>query len=174
MTETFESLSVIGDPVSDEDLLASLPESFSMLVTAFEANADVPKMEVVTERLLYEERKMKERGGSGSEVTAKAMPKVKCYHCGKPGHIIRNCRVRIAEEKAANSGRTEPSQKANTAAVRDGSVSDDDEEDALIVSHALSANATNQWIVDSGATCHMCNNERQFSSNFQRFDTPLL
>ena len=186
MTETFESLSVIGDPVSDEDrvvyLLASLPESFSMLVTAFEANADVPKMEVVTERLLYEERKMKERGGSGSEVTAKAMPsaqrfprakpKVKCYHCGKPGHIIRNCRARIAEEKAANSGRTEPSQKANTAAVRDGSVSDDEEDDALIVSHALSANATNQWIVDSGATCHMCNNERQFSSDFQRFDTP--
>ena len=47
MTETFESLSVIGDPVSDEDrvvyLLASLPESFSMLVTAFKANAEVPK-----------------------------------------------------------------------------------------------------------------------------------
>ena len=78
MTETFESLSVIGDPMSDEDrvvyLLASLPESFTMLVTAFEASAEVPKMEVVTKRLLYEECKMKERGGSRSEVTAKVMP----------------------------------------------------------------------------------------------------
>ena len=43
--------------VADEDrvvhLLASLPESFNMLVTALE---EVPKMEVVTERLLHKER----------------------------------------------------------------------------------------------------------------------
>ena len=46
MTESFDELSVVGDPISKEDrvvhLLASLPESYSMLVTAFEANADVP------------------------------------------------------------------------------------------------------------------------------------
>jgi len=38
MTETFEGLSVIGDPISEEDpvvhLLASLPDSHNMLVTA--------------------------------------------------------------------------------------------------------------------------------------------
>ena len=95
---------------------------------------------------------------------------MKCYHCGKRGHIKRNCRVRITEEKTTTSGRMEPSQKANGAALRDSSVSDDDE-DALVVSHALAANATNHWIVDSGATCHMCNNEQQFS-DFQRFDMP--
>ena len=46
MTEISEALSVIGDPVSEEDcvvhLLASLPDSFNTLVTALEANADVP------------------------------------------------------------------------------------------------------------------------------------
>ena len=46
MMESFEGLSVIGDPVGEEDrvvhLLASLPESFNMLVTALDANADVP------------------------------------------------------------------------------------------------------------------------------------
>ena len=50
---------MIGDPVSEEDrvvhLLASLPESFNMLVTALEANPEVPKMENATECLLYEE-----------------------------------------------------------------------------------------------------------------------
>ena len=65
MTETFNSLSVIGDTITDEDgvvyLLASLPESYNMLVTALEAMADVPAMEVVTERLLHEERKLKDR-----------------------------------------------------------------------------------------------------------------
>ena len=47
ITDIFDSLSVLGDPVSEEDrvvyLLASLPECYSMLVTASEANADVPK-----------------------------------------------------------------------------------------------------------------------------------
>ena len=65
MIEIFEALAVIGDPVSEEDhvvhLLASLPESFNMLVTALEANPEVPKMESVTERLLHKERRMKDR-----------------------------------------------------------------------------------------------------------------
>ncbi len=42
VTEIFNWLSVAGDPVAEEDrvvhLLASLPDSYSMLVTAFEAN----------------------------------------------------------------------------------------------------------------------------------------
>lgn len=67
-TEIFNGLSVIGDPVTDEDrvvhLLASLPDSYNMLVTALEANAEVPKREVVTERLLHEERKLKDRAGA--------------------------------------------------------------------------------------------------------------
>ena len=51
MTESFDELSVVGDPISKEDrvvhLLASLPESYSMLVTAFEANANVPKQKLL-------------------------------------------------------------------------------------------------------------------------------
>ena len=35
-------------------LLASLPDTFDMLVTTLEANNEEPKMETVTERLLYE------------------------------------------------------------------------------------------------------------------------
>ena len=58
MTVLFEGLSVISDPVSEEDravyLLVSLPESYDMLVTALEASMDVPKMEVVTECFLHE------------------------------------------------------------------------------------------------------------------------
>ena len=53
-----------GDPISDEDcvvhLLATFPESYNVLVTALQGNEAVPRMEVVTERLLHEERKLKE------------------------------------------------------------------------------------------------------------------
>ena len=45
--------------------------------------------------------------------------------------------------------------------------SSDSESTGLVVQHALSAgdsNARDQWILDSGATCHMCNNEEMFSN----------
>ena len=48
MTEVFEELSIVGDPIKVEDrvvhLLASLPPLFDVLVTALEASEDVPKM----------------------------------------------------------------------------------------------------------------------------------
>ena len=73
MTETFDELSVIGDSLNEEDrevhLLASLPESY-MLVTALEASQDVPKWALVTERLLYEENKLKEKQTGGAESKA--------------------------------------------------------------------------------------------------------
>ena len=65
LTEIFNKLSIIGDSIDDEDrvvyLLASLPDSYEMLVTALEANTEVPNMETVIERLLHEEQKLKRR-----------------------------------------------------------------------------------------------------------------
>ena len=56
MTEIFNELAVIGAPIEEEDkvvtLLASLPDKFNMLVTALEANSEVPSMEIVTERFI--------------------------------------------------------------------------------------------------------------------------
>jgi len=46
----------------------SLPESYEILVTALEANTDMPNMETVVERLLHEEWKMKEKD-QGSSLT---------------------------------------------------------------------------------------------------------
>ena len=47
MTELFDSLAVAGEDVSEEDsvvyLLASMPESYNILVTALEAN-ECPKV----------------------------------------------------------------------------------------------------------------------------------
>ena len=40
-------------------LLASLPESFNVLVTALEANKAIPKMETVIQRLIHEKHKLK-------------------------------------------------------------------------------------------------------------------
>ena len=71
MTEVCDELSVTSEPVKEEDrivyLLASLPECYNVLVTAVEDNAEVPTLEVVTERLLHEETKMKSRSNQPSQ-----------------------------------------------------------------------------------------------------------
>ena len=79
-------------PLMEEDkvvyLLASLPESFGVLVTTLEACPDVPTMDVVTQRLLHQER-----GGVVDEKEKALAMKSKhpkkrgpCHHCGKMGH----------------------------------------------------------------------------------------
>ena len=184
--EIFEALAVIGDPVSEEDrvvhLLASLPESFNMLVTALEANPEVPKMESVTERLLHEERKMKDRkeneGGHTKAMMAHnsfgQKKKFTCHYCGKPGHFKRNCRKLASElvtnekrEKSGFKAKREVTHKANKATSGHKDVGNSSsEDDALVVCHALSARSKDNWIVDSGATCHMCNDQNLFG-NFE-------
>ena len=69
-----------------------------MLVTALEASPDVPKLAVITERLLHEERKRKEKEvARDAEVKPmalkhrKAGKDPKCHHCRKIGHIKREC-----------------------------------------------------------------------------------
>ena len=166
MTEVFEELAVIGDPVKEEDrvvhLLASLPESYNMLVTALEANADVPQMAVVTECLLHEESKHKDREDSGRShlkamTVTRSKMEVRCYHCKKLGHIKRDCRA-LNKKQLPHSRESQP--KANKAAVRNQSP--DNECDALVVSHTLQTGSAGNWIVDSGATCHMRSNKRFF------------
>ena len=128
MTEVFDSLSVVEDPISEEDrvvhLLASLPDSYNVLVTALEASEDVPKMEVVTERLLHEERKLKERAGTSASVekamNLKQRPKrkvLRCHHCGKLGHIKRNCRE-LNGENSSRKEKRESNHKANKTTTR--------------------------------------------------------
>ena len=36
-------------------------------------------------------------------------------------------------------------------------------QDAMLITHALVAKSINDWIVDSGVTCHMCNDQTVFS-----------
>ena len=74
LTEVFDELSINGDPLDEENqvvqLLASLPESYDMLVTALEASPEVPNLEIVTERLLHEETKQRDKESSTIEVRA--------------------------------------------------------------------------------------------------------
>jgi hypothetical protein len=91
-------------------VLASLPECYNTLVTALETNPTVPTLAVVTERLLHEESKMKNRRTESSQEDAltakfKRFP-FECHFCNKPGHIKRDC-----YEYAKVKGQVKPLQE---------------------------------------------------------------
>ena len=95
MLETFNELSIVGDAITDEDrviyLLASLPESFNTLVTVLQSNPTVPEIETVIERLMHEERKLKDQqvsseSGSVGALAARHRTRSKgpkCYMASK-------------------------------------------------------------------------------------------
>jgi len=163
MSEIFKNLSVIGDAVSEEDRvvhsLASLPESYYVLVIALEAQSEnIPKWEVVTERLLHQESKLKEKVPTPLEESRKALtsqgkgykkPKpFTCHYCQKPGHYKKDCRKFLTAQK-----------KQASLAKKEDPGSDNE---AFMTIHALAATSSGSWIVDSGATCHMCNDRKLF------------
>ena len=166
MTEICDELSAIGEPVNEEDrviyLLASLPESYNVLVTTLEANAEVPRLELVTERLIHYESKRKQMEALEGALTTRVK---RCFYCKKPGHFKRDCEEFTKKNQPKtlkNKAKLGAFKVTITAEDEDGS---DSESTGLVVQHALSANgrSDSQWILDSGATCHMCNKESMLS-----------
>ena len=173
MTEIFEALAVVGDAVTEEDcvvyLLASLPPSYDMLVTALEAQSEcVPKWKLVTERLRHEELKQKEETpatDSGRKLffaKQKREPKKQftCHFCHKPGHFKRDCRKFLAS-KTHNHGASLVEVKESPAA-----------EETMAHTLATGSDSKSGWTVDSGATCHMSKNKAEFV-DLQTLPSPL-
>ena len=70
-----------------------------MLVTAVEASPEVPKLEIVTEGLLQEETKKRDKESSTIEVKAMtskhrtSRKNPQCHHSGRFRRIKRECRM---------------------------------------------------------------------------------
>ncbi|CAH9079575.1 unnamed protein product [Cuscuta epithymum] len=74
-----------------------------------------------------------------------------CYVCGKPGHIASKCRKR-----AFVNNKKPPKPSANLV--------EGDEIITVVVSQTCLVADVKEWVVDSGATRHICQDKSVFSS----------
>lgn len=181
LQEIFGSLAVLEDPVSESKqvmlILASLPESFQTMVTALTASTEeVPPLASVKEKVRSEEIRQKQLLSNDRDerektaLTADHAPssrkrefrssskKFTCHFCHKPGHFKRDCRKWAQAQKKTTP---KPWQSASAAEVK-GDNDSADSESMMVATHALSSVSKGKWIVDSGATYHICNDREQF------------
>ena len=161
MEDLFERLSVAGQEL-DRNLqvamvLRSLPESFNTLTTALETRPDGDlTLELIKIKLKDEVAKRGSRGGAESVLKADTEKRKKapllCNICQKPGHKARQCRSRNNETQSSERQEKRYQSKAKTA--REDPQEDARKDFSFVALQQVSER--NVWIINSGATSHMC------------------
>ena len=181
-------LSSMEDIISSEDkailMLCSLPESWAHFVTSISLSSveSISFDEIVGAMISEETRKKSSLETSTSEVmiargrstergqhskdSARSKSKgkkskLKCWFCNKSGHLKKDCWKRKEASKDQDS-----TKEANLA-----------EEDSGMVDEVLSTSNVSQyhydWLIDSGASHHMCLHRNWFST-YQSIDDGVV
>ena len=157
-------LAAIGQKVDDDrqvmELVLSLPPSYDALVNSLQLVQEGLTMKLLESQLLLEEQKRTERknedatvamysakvGGRGPKKPGganykgnKRVETRECFKCKKQGHIARDC----------------PDQKKGKPARASAVVG---------LMAGISSFLDGKWILDSGATHHMCCSENDFDA----------
>ena len=101
--------------------------------------------------------------------TVSRRPKPKCFNCGKLGHIQRYCRAKREDQDWIKEDQKERKdfhkQKVTVSVDNDSDTNGDDCGLANRADCALPV--IDEWIIDSGATTHMCSNKKAFTTLYQ-------
>lgn len=174
----------IGIKLEEEDhallLICSLPSSYENVCNSMLYGKDTIKLEDVKATLNSAELKNKLQGSS-SDIRAadgltvrgrsksrdgskgafrgrsnsKARNNVECYYCHKKGHYKADC---YALKKKEN-------QKGQSSYSANMVLPNDNDNDATVLTACIAnVHSVNDWILDTGASYHMCLNRDWFST----------
>jgi hypothetical protein len=124
-------------------LLAGLPAAYSMVVTVIESSEDELTLDDVVTKLLNTEARVAREETAEAHAAAPPskyahMEAWTCYHCGKKGYISRDCKARIQAQR----------QSSHATALMAG----------------LGASSSTAWLVDSGASHHVCSDKSMLTN----------
>ena len=176
----------LDDEVQSSFLMSSLPDNWETLVVSLSnlAQNGMITVNMVKDNMFNEKARIKELGISSntkalviekrwrsksrkpsndynrdkSRGKSKSRKEIKCFYCGKPGHIKRECRKFIREQFKEKCG--EQKEDKDIAAVASDGIT-------IIVCHDACVNLTCQdstWVVDTTASFHIIAHRDFFSS----------
>ena len=77
----------------------------------------------------------------------------KCHYCGKPNHIMAECLKRISDEKSSSNSKKSKDNSSSGKGKEDAFIAECSEE----VLFSSEVDSKSHFILDSGATSHICN-----------------
>lgn len=186
--EVHNQLKQMGEQVSEKFiitkvLISSLPEEYKYFVSAWEsAPDDKHTYENLVARLMKEEEIVKEKCESQTKVTSAFVVKnknkrnVQCYKCNKLGHYQNECLVKVKHpNNMKNNKHMLISNKKCYYCNKSGHYKSDcwflknkKNSNAFVVLGCESDNNKqckySKWLVDTGASEHMCYDKALFMS----------
>ena len=157
-----DQLATAGEPISDEkvsrQVLLGLPGEYEILATVQETTEKKLSLEdLLAKCLVVEQRNTSapaedkayfSKGGrsqpsAGQQAKPTSSESRKCYHCGKPGHLKRDCKKMQRDEQA--SGRQQDQQQPSNLSHAFGNMA----------FSALTTASGDEWALDSGASRHI-------------------
>lgn len=194
MKDIVNKLSAIKVTISEEDqvvtLLGSLPESYSTVVTALEAQKpETLTLTFVQNALLNEEQKRGQKvlespsvgGGrtsASSDTALHTESNIRCFNCNQLGHRAKWCSQQLRQYSSyrGRGGRSRGRGQHNAKLVTDGNhhestVAESNYEESAFPVGEVRDDTKNEWLIDSGASRHMSPDEAIFTS-YTKFEMP--
>lgn len=162
--ELSTELSAAGSKVEESDLVLSildgLPKEYEVVTTVVGLDDKLPTIKDLMAKLLIVEKRLPNLAGTEEKAyvhdTKPKYPRElkgnkpelrACWHCGKKGHLKKDCR--LAKAQRADTGKAPPPTSRPQVALMATNDGHYDERD---------------WVVDTGATLH-CENVLMFSQH---------